>query len=79
MEEEDGLTNLTPARSRGDNNNRGQNHQIGRGGKGSLTKLHFGMEEKETGMSGSERATGECWGPIGQTVLKACFEVLVNF
>jgi hypothetical protein len=43
---------LDRARSRGDNNNRGHNHQRGRGGKGCLSKLHFGMEEKETGLSG---------------------------
>jgi hypothetical protein len=33
------------------------------------------MEEQETGLSGSGRATGECWGPVGQAVLKTVFAV----
>jgi hypothetical protein len=29
------------------------------------------MEEHATGLSGSGRATCECWGPVGQVVLDA--------
>jgi hypothetical protein len=28
------------------------------------------MEEQETGLSGLGRATGECWGPVGQKLWK---------
>jgi hypothetical protein len=44
---------LDHARNKGDNNNRGCNHQRGKGGQGGLSKLHFGMEEKVIGLSGS--------------------------
>jgi hypothetical protein len=43
---------LDHARSRGDNNDKGHNYLRGRGGRGGLSKLHFSMEEHETGLSG---------------------------
>jgi hypothetical protein len=65
IEVEEKLTRLNTIAGQIDHKNIVHDNQRSGGSKGSLQKFCCSMEEKEIGLSGSRRATCECWGHVG--------------